>query len=257
MLSPAPQHDDYPTRAPDEAHVPSPRGLRLVSPAVMLDQPAGGVALPARPYAHVVKRACDLLTTTILLILLCPLLALIALAITLDSPGPIFYNRTRVGKDGREFVMYKFRTMGADAERRLADLQHLNKGGAHMVKIVGDPRVTRAGRLLRASSLDELPQLFNVLKGEMSMVGPRPQTPTEVALYNDEQRRRLAVAPGITGLWQVSDRHNPSFERWVHWDLTYIAQWSLWLDARIVWRTAVMIAADSSAAVARLLMSAS
>jgi len=117
--------------------------------------------------------------------------------------------------------------------------------------------VTRAGRLLRASSLDELPQLFNVLKGEMSVVGPRPQTPAEVALYSDEQRRRLAVAPGITGLWQVSDRHNPSFERWVHWDLTYIAQWSLWLDARIVWRTAVMIAADSSAAVARLLTSAS
>jgi lipopolysaccharide/colanic/teichoic acid biosynthesis glycosyltransferase len=164
----------------------------------------------------------------------------------------VFYNRVRVGKDGRTFVMYKFRTMAADAEQRLASLQHLNQGGFHMIKIPQDPRVTRIGKLLRPSSLDELPQLVNVLKGEMSLVGPRPQTPSEVALYTPEQRGRLAVRPGITGLWQVRDRHNPSFVQWVRWDLTYIEHWSLRLDAWIIWQTAVMTSRDTCRAIMRL-----
>jgi lipopolysaccharide/colanic/teichoic acid biosynthesis glycosyltransferase len=155
----------------------------------------------------------------------------------------------RVGKDGRPFVMYKLRTMTADAEQRLADLQHLNQGGPHMIKIADDPRVTRVGQLLRATSIDELPQLLNVLKGEMSVVGPRPQTPDEVALYTQEQRLRLAVKPGMTGLWQVRDRRNPSFEQWIAWDLAYIRGWSLWLDLSIACQTIAIIVVDSWSAV--------
>src|SRR5205823_5914482 len=148
------------------------------------------------------KRTIDIVMAVALLVLLAPLMLLAVVAIRLESPGPVFYDRVRVGKDGRPFVMYKLRTMTADAEQRLADLQHLNHGGPHMIKIADDPRVTRVGKLLRATSIDELPQLLNVLKGEMSLVGPRPQTPNEVALYTGEQRLRLVVKPGITGLWQ-------------------------------------------------------
>lgn len=197
------------------------------------------------------KRALDIALALTLLVLLAPVMALAAIAIKLDSAGPVCFNRVRTGKDGASFTMYKFRTMHADAEARLARLQHLNAGGAHMIKIANDPRVTRVGKILRASSIDELPQLLNVLTGEMSLVGPRPQTPEEVALYTDEQRRRLVVKPGITGLWQVRDRHNPSFEQWIYWDLTYVAEWSLWLDLRIAGATIAMILVDIWAAVGR------
>jgi len=191
-----------------------------------------------------VKRAIDIVGAAALLILLAPLLVLAAIAIRFDSAGPICFNRTRSGKDGAPFTMYKLRTMHTDAEARLAELQHLNAGGVYMIKIQDDPRITRVGRFLRASSVDELPQLINVLKGEMSLIGPRPQSPNEVALYTDEQRRRLVVRPGITGLWQVRDRHNPSFERWMLWDFTYIDNWSLWLDLTIALRTLAMIVVD-------------
>ncbi len=191
-----------------------------------------------------VKRTIDIVGAAALLILLAPLLVLAAIAIRLDSAGPICFNRPRSGKDGVPFVMYKLRTMHTDAEARLAELQHLNAGGVYMIKIQDDPRITRVGRFLRASSIDELPQLINVLKGEMSLIGPRPQSPNEVALYTDEQRRRLVVRPGITGLWQVRDRHNPSFERWMLWDFTYIDSWSLWLDLTIALRTLAMIVVD-------------
>jgi lipopolysaccharide/colanic/teichoic acid biosynthesis glycosyltransferase len=139
--------------------------------------------------------------------------------------------------------MYKFRTMCADAERLLPQLAHRNLGGAYMIKIPGDPRVTRVGRFLRHTSLDELPQLINVLRGEMSLVGPRPQAPNEVALYTPHQRRRLHVLPGITGLWQVTARDNPSFDEWVRLDLAYIEHWSLWLDLRILARTVLQVVA--------------
>ena len=197
------------------------------------------------PLQLALKRALDMTVALILMPVYLPLLLILAIAIKLDSPGPVFYNRVRVGKDGTPFVMYKLRTMVADAEQRLADLQHLNAGGAHLIKITNDPRVTRVGRFLRLSSLDELPQLFNVLKGDMSIVGPRPQAPHEVALYTAEQRQRLAVTPGITGLWQIRDRHNPSFERWVSRDLTYIAHWSLLVDIRILLQTIAVVLADS------------
>ncbi len=191
-----------------------------------------------------VKRAVDIVGAAALLIPFAPVLVLATIAIRLDSAGPVCFNRVRSGKDGAPFTMYKLRTMHTNAEARLAELQHLNAGGIYMIKIVDDPRITRVGRFLRVSSIDELPQLVNVLKGEMSLIGPRPQSPNEVALYTDEQRRRLAVRPGITGLWQVHDRHNPSFERWMLWDLTYIDNWSLWLDLTIALRTLAMIVVD-------------
>jgi lipopolysaccharide/colanic/teichoic acid biosynthesis glycosyltransferase len=211
-------------------------------------QPVAATSTPiVRPgrLQPALKRVLDITLVLMLMPVYLPVLLILTLAVKLDSPGPVFYNRVRVGKDGTPFVMYKLRTMAADAEHRLADFQHLNRGGAHMIKIADDPRVTRLGRFLRASSLDEVPQLLNVLKGDMSIVGPRPQAPNEVALYTNEQRQRLAVTPGITGLWQIRDRHNPSFERWVSWDLTYIAHWSLLVDIRILLQTFAMVLADS------------
>ena len=138
--------------------------------------------------------------------------------------------------------MFKFRTMCVDAEARLPQLAHLNMGGAHLIRIHNDPRVTRLGSFLRRTSLDELPQLVNVVKGEMSLVGPRPQSPEEVALYSEGQRQRLAVPPGMTGLWQVTARDEPKFDEWVRLDLHYIQNWSLPLDFKILLKTpAVML----------------
>jgi lipopolysaccharide/colanic/teichoic acid biosynthesis glycosyltransferase len=138
--------------------------------------------------------------------------------------------------------MYKFRTMCVDAEARLPQLAHLNAGGSRLIRIDNDPRVTRLGSFLRRTSLDELPQLVNVVRGEMSLVGPRPQSPDEVALYSEHQRERLAVPPGMTGLWQVTARDDPRFDEWIRLDLQYIRQWSLGLDLKILLKTpAVMV----------------
>jgi lipopolysaccharide/colanic/teichoic acid biosynthesis glycosyltransferase len=183
------------------------------------------------------KRAFDLLLTAPGFLAGLPVMLVIALAVKLDSPGPVLFRQARVGQGGRPFTMLKFRTMRPDAEDVLATLQHLNLGGAYMIKIPNDPRITRVGRVLRKSGLDELPQLWNVLLGAMSLVGPRPQVPKEVALYTEADRRRLTVPPGLTGLWQVTARDDPSFERLVALDLTYIDHWSLWLDVSILLRT--------------------
>lgn len=138
--------------------------------------------------------------------------------------------------------MYKFRTMCVDAEARLPQLAHLNVGGDHLIRINNDPRVTRLGSFLRRTSLDELPQLVNVVKGEMSLVGPRPQSSDEVALYSDGQRQRLTVPPGMTGLWQVTARDDPRFDEWIRLDLEYVRDWSLGLDLKILLKTpAVMV----------------
>jgi lipopolysaccharide/colanic/teichoic acid biosynthesis glycosyltransferase len=161
----------------------------------------------------------------------------IAIGVKVDSSGPAIFRQRRVGIDGREFTMLKFRSMSADAEQRLAGLAHLNAGGSRMIRIPSDPRVTRLGAFLRRSSLDEVPQLINVLRGEMSLVGPRPQSPSEVALYTSRQRQRLAVRPGMTGLWQVTSRDDPSFGEWMRLDLEYIQRWSLGLDLKILLRT--------------------
>ena len=184
-----------------------------------------------------VKRSMDFVAALFGLILLLPLLLVIAIAIKLDSPGPVLFRQTRVGKDGREFSMYKFRSMHADAEQKLSELEAQNEAAGPLFKIREDPRRTRVGKFLRKTSLDELPQLYNVLRGDMSLVGPRPPLPREVAQYQPWQRKRLEVAPGITGLPQVSGRSNLSFDEMYFLDLYYIQNWSPALDVMILLRT--------------------
>jgi lipopolysaccharide/colanic/teichoic acid biosynthesis glycosyltransferase len=184
------------------------------------------------------KRALDITVSSIGIAVLSPIIVLAAIAAKLGSPGPIMFTSTRVGLDGVPFRMYKFRTMVANAEDLLAGLQSRNRGGKFLIKIPDDPRITRVGRFLRRSSLDELPQLLNVLRGDMSLVGPRPQYPAEVAQYSAQQRRRLEMPPGITGLWQISARDSADFNEWVRFDLDYIDRWSVLLDLQILIRTA-------------------
>lgn len=185
------------------------------------------------------KRILDASLAAIGLLLLAPILLAIAVAIKLDSPGPVFYKQRRVGKNGRTFWMYKFRSMVLGAEQQLEGLRTRNevKDGITF-KMREDPRVTRLGRWLRKTSLDEFPQLINVLHGDMSLVGPRPPLPSEVARYRPEHLRRLSVTPGCTGLWQVSGRSDiDTFGRMVELDLAYIDTWSLWQDLRILAKT--------------------
>ena len=171
------------------------------------------------------------------LILLCPLMALVALLIKLTSPGPVLFVQNRVGMNQRQFKLYKFRSMVADAEDRKFALEHLNERDGPAFKIENDPRITRIGRFLRKTSIDELPQLFNVLSGEMSLVGPRPPLPDEVRKYEWLFRKRLSVKPGITCIWQISGRNSVSFDRWMQMDHEYIENWSLWLDLKILFKT--------------------
>lgn len=184
-----------------------------------------------------VKRAIDLGVSLIAMPLLIPLGLLVGLIIKLDSPGPVFYTQTRIGKNGKPFKFYKFRSMFRDADKMLDQLDHLNEAKGPIFKIRRDPRITRVGGFLRKTSLDELPQLINVIKGEMSLVGPRPPLPREVERYNDYQMGRLAVTPGLTCLWQIQGRSEVSFDEWVELDLEYIRRQSLWLDIKILLKT--------------------
>jgi len=186
---------------------------------------------------QVVKSAFDKLIAASALILLAPLFAAIAVAIGLADRGPVFFRQTRVGKHGRPFTLYKFRTMVVDAEQRKHLLAARNESDEVLFKIRRDPRVTRPGGWLRRWSLDELPQLLNVLRGDMSLVGPRPALPQEAACYGALMRRRLAVTPGLTGLWQVSGRSDLSWEEAVRLDLRYVENWSFALDLQILWKT--------------------
>ncbi|MGE0794790.1 MAG: sugar transferase, partial [Acidimicrobiia bacterium] len=183
------------------------------------------------------KRAFDLVVSNLALVALLPLLVLIAAAVKVDSRGPVLFKQERVGKDGRRFNVWKYRTMVTDAESQLESLRHLNEAEGPLFKMVNDPRVTRVGRVLRALSLDELPQLFNVQRGEMSLVGPRPALAGEMAGWSPELHERLRVKPGLTGMWQVSGRSNASFEEYVRLDLYYVDNWSLWTDLAIVAKT--------------------
>lgn len=200
---------------------------------------AGRPYIGFSPVANVdwLKRAMDIILTCAGLLVIWPVLVVVALAIKLDSPGPILYRQQRVGKDGRLFEMVKFRSMHRDADRRRLELSAENEATGPLFKMRNDPRVTRVGRVLRRTSLDELPQLLNVLRGEMSLVGPRPPLPTEVEEYEEWQLGRLRAVPGMTGLWQVSGRSEVSFHDMVRLDLHYIRNWSLSLDAEILWRT--------------------
>jgi exopolysaccharide biosynthesis polyprenyl glycosylphosphotransferase len=190
----------------------------------------------------VLKRIIDVVGSMSGLILLAPLLLLLALVVKLTSRGPVLFVQERCGMRGRVFRFYKFRTMVADAEARKAELRHLNEMKGPAFKIRRDPRVTRLGTMLRKTSLDELPQLWNVLRGDMSLVGPRPPTVDEVELYTTQHAQRLSVTPGLTGLWQVSGRNAlPHFDQWIELDLRYVRTWSLWLDIRILARTVVVV----------------
>ena len=186
---------------------------------------------------RMVKRVFDLVLATVAVILLAPLMAVVALATRFDSPGPIIFKQRRVGENGRHFMMYKFRTMVADAERQIEEKIAQGAGLDEVYKPRHDARVTRVGRILRRTSLDELPNLFNVLKGEMSLVGPRPELPWMVERYEPWQRKRLAVAPGMTGWWQIHGRSDLPLHHNVQYDLYYIQNYSPLLDLIILWRT--------------------
>lgn len=187
--------------------------------------------------AHSLKRLLDLAVSALASAAVAVVTPAIALAIKLDSPGPVFFRQQRVGRDGREFTMYKFRSMTDTAEQELAELLPSSDGAGPLFKLRADPRVTRVGRILRRYSLDELPQFFNVLRGEMSISGPRPPLPSEVRNYQGRVFRRLYIKPGITGLWQVSGRSDLSWEDSVALDLRYVENWSVALDLMIMWRT--------------------
>ena len=187
--------------------------------------------------AFVVKRIMDIILSSIALIALAPALVTIAVLVKLDSAGTIFYRASRIGRKGRVFTCFKFRTMVVDAEKIKAQLAHLNERKGLLFKISNDPRVTRLGARLRKYSLDELPQLFNVLIGDMSLVGPRPPLASEVEKYKLDHLRRLDVLPGMTGLWQVEARQDPSFDSYISLDTAYVENWNLMLDMRILART--------------------
>ncbi len=188
-------------------------------------------------YGLLIKRVLDVILAGGALLLLAPLLACICVAVALDSPGPVLYRAHRVGRKGRKFLCYKFRTMVADADFQKSQLRSRNQRQGPFFKLANDPRITRIGILLRKYSLDELPQLWNVLRGDMSLVGPRPHPLDDVACYQLTHLRRLDVTPGITGLWQIEARQNPSFETSMALDLEYIERWSFWMDVRILFRT--------------------
>ena len=189
-------------------------------------------------YGLVAKRMLDIAVSAIALAVATPIMLGCALAIRMEDPSaPVIFRQRRVGLHGREFSCYKFRSMVADAERQRRDLLHRNEMDGPVFKIKNDPRITRVGRVLRKYSLDEIPQLWNVLRGDMSLVGPRPPLPDEVRSYRPEFRRRLAFRPGLTCLWQVSGRNRVDFKRWMQLDLEYVDNWSVWLDLKILLRT--------------------
>lgn len=218
-----------------------PGMLEAVGSSVEFDDLDGMTLLGVRQFglsrsSRVVKRASDVVATSIGMIAVAPLMLVIAALIRLDTPGPILYRQTRVGRDGRHFSIFKFRSMVVDAHQQRDDLRALNVAGDGLFKIVDDPRVTRVGRLLRRTSLDELPQLLNVLRGEMSLVGPRPLVVDEDAQVLGLDRSRLHLTPGMTGPWQVLGMRVPMAEM-VSIDYLYVANWSLWLDLKLLART--------------------
>jgi exopolysaccharide biosynthesis polyprenyl glycosylphosphotransferase len=203
---------------------------------------------PGDGFDLAVKRLFDIVTSAVLLMVLAPLFAIIAIAVRTDSPGPILFKQRRVGLNGRIFSLYKFRSMQLDAEAQLSALRKENEMQGPAFKLRNDPRVTPVGRFIRRHSLDELPQLWNVFRGDMSLVGPRPPMPDEVQLYDRKERRRLSMRPGLTCTWQVSGRNDiADFESWVQLDLEYIDNWSLGLDFSLLVRTVPAVVFGSGA----------
>jgi exopolysaccharide biosynthesis polyprenyl glycosylphosphotransferase len=185
-----------------------------------------------------IKRLFDFTVTLASMPVILPVMALIAIAIKLDSPGPVFFIQQRVGLRKHLFPMYKFRSMHENAEEMLKEIEHMNEAEGPIFKMTDDPRITRVGKFIRKTSLDELPQLINVLKGDMSLVGPRPMSIRDVELFDRGiQRKRFSVKPGITCIWQISGRSNLPFDKWLELDLEYIDNWSFWLDLKILLKT--------------------
>ena len=187
------------------------------------------------------KRVFDASVSAVAIVVLLPLFIAIAIVVRQDSPGPVLFSQQRVGRNGRTFRMFKFRSMVVDAEAKLDALRAANEGSGALFKLKNDPRVTRIGHFLRKYSLDELPQLWNVLVGDMSLVGPRPPLETEVEEYERHVRRRLFIKPGLTGMWQVNGRSDLDWEESVRLDLYYVENWSLTGDLLILWRTARVV----------------
>jgi len=192
---------------------------------------------PQKQAKLVIKEVFDRLAAAVAIVLVSPIMILSDIFLRFFSKGSILYIQERLGRNGKKFRMYKFRTMAPDADKLKPELEKYNEMDGPVFKLENDPRVTRIGRILRKTSIDELPQLFNVLMGDMSMVGPRPPLPKEVKQYDHWQRRRLSIKPGITCLWQVGGRNNINFENWMKLDMEYIDNWSLWLDTKILART--------------------
>ncbi|PAK52313.1 sugar transferase [Paenibacillus sp. 7541] len=196
----------------------------------------------------VIKRIMDVMLALIGLVLLSPLFILVALLIKMEDPkGSIFFYQTRIGKNERPFRMYKFRSMVSNAEELLEKLLDQNEVGGAMFKMKEDPRITKIGKFIRKTSIDELPQLWNVVRGDMSLVGPRPALPREVMQYTSYDKQRLSVSPGCTGLWQVSGRNNLSFQEMLELDLEYIERRNLWLDIKVMLRTVKVMVFPNSA----------
>ena len=193
------------------------------------------------------KRGIDVIVAGVGLILLSPIITIVACAIKLTSKGPIFFLQKRVGKNGKLFNMYKFRSMVVNAEELKEKLKHKNEMSGPMFKMKDDPRVTKVGKFIRKTSLDELPQLWNVLKGDMSLVGPRPSLPKEVEQFDSWMFKRLTVRPGLTCYWQVSGRNNIDFEDWMKLDVKYVEERNLWIDIKLIFKTVGLLFGDKNA----------
>ncbi len=204
-------------------------------------------SVPESTAYRVSRRIFDLVLGSFILLLVAPVVPFLALMIRLDSRGPVLYRQTRVGLGGRCFTFYKFRSMYSGSDRKLEELAGLNEQAGPIFKIREDPRITPVGRFLRRSSLDEIPQILNVLKGDMSIVGPRPALPAEVAKYESWQRRRLEAKPGLTCLWQISGRSHIGFDEWMRLDLEYLRTRSMWTDVVILLKTVPAVMARRGA----------
>ena len=198
-------------------------------------------------FYEAIKRLIDIICSFVGILVLSPLFIIIAIIIKFTSKGPVFFSQKRVGRNGKEFDMYKFRSMVVNAEELKEKLAAQNEMSGPMFKMKDDPRVTKVGKFIRKTSLDELPQLWNVLKGDMSLVGPRPSLPKEVAQFEDWMHRRLEVKPGLTCYWQVSGRNNIDFEDWMKLDVKYVKEKNLWIDIKLICKTVFVLFGDKNA----------
>ena len=198
-------------------------------------------------FYEAIKRLIDIICSFVGILVLSPLFIIIAIIIKFTSKGPVFFSQKRVGRNGKEFDMYKFRSMVVNAEELKEKLAAQNEMSGPMFKMKDDPRVTKVGKFIRKTSLDELPQLWNVLKGDMSLVGPRPSLPKEVAQFEDWMHRRLEVKPGLTCYWQVSGRNNIDFEDWMKLDIRYVEEKNLWIDIKLICKTVFVLFGDKNA----------